>query len=487
MKKLLLIGLLLGLIGNGVAGQAVTLTKGAEGKSLDKESVLNMWYLGNSEDLSCWLTTDDDQDDDWCVVSMDRNMNILRRLALPLDKDYRVVAVNENGWTANVIMVDSSEKKSTVVVRFSVEMDSLVLAEGRVDTLASFTLAKGDRCKVWGAVSANGQYMGLLTLQEFSSKKQYTATATMYDRAMNELWSQEFPVGTTSSVAVSDLGELLTLGYEREAVEERFLVSVIGDRGGENYSMTVNCDRVTDMRIVNVMDRKMICAGVFSPTMSDPEDQLVGGTVMMVFDLDSTHITGFTLNPFQNEDVNILMNKKTKKVQKEKVMPMVVPLAYSATPYGAVLAVGHRHVLRYKNANGTISTTYFTQGIHLVAIDDNANVKWVRNLRRNDIEKDEDGMLYMALFAENDTVCLVKSECAKYPADYNIAKEAKEYEMGDKGNLVLYRVAEDGEVRKDILEQKTKHMLVSAAKSEEGSVLLVTLKGRKSRLVELKF
>ncbi len=181
------------------------------------------------------------------------------------------------------------------------------------------------------------------------------------------------------------------------------------------------------------------------------------------------------------------MNKKTKKVQKEKVMPMVVPLAYAATPYGAVLAVGHRHVLRYKNANGTISTTYFTQGIHLVAIDDNANVKWVRNLRRNDIEKDEDGMLYMALFAENDTVCLVKSECAKYPADYNIAKEAKEYEMGDKGNLVLYRVAEDGEVRKDILEQKTKHMLVSAAKSEDGSVLLLTLKGRKSRLVELKF
>lgn len=481
-----LIGLM-GLISNGAMAQGVTLTKGEESKKVDDESVLNSWYLGRNEEHIFWLTTDDDHDDDWCVLELDRNMAVLNRLALPLGEGFEVVAINQNGWMANVIMVDSSKAKRAVVVKFMVEMDSLELVDGKVDTLASFAMAKGDRCRVWGAVSPNGQYMGLLTLQEFRAKKQYTCKAMVFDRAMNELWNQEYPVGRTTSVAVSDMGELVTLGSGREGAEEHFFVSVINERGGDNYSMAVNCDRVNDMRIVNMLDRKMICAGVFSPTQSDPEDQLVGGTAMMVFDLDSTRITGFTLKPFENEDVNILMNKKTKKIQRDKEVPMVVPLASTATPWGAVLAVGHRHTLRYKNANGTISTTYYCQGIQLVAVDDNAEVKWVRNFRRNDFEKEEDDMLYIALFAQGDAAYLVKSENAKYPADYNIAKEAKEYEMGDKGNLVLYRVAESGDVTKDILEPKTKHMLVAAAMCDDGSVLLTTMRGKKSRLVEMGF
>lgn len=489
MKRLLFAGFfgLMALIGNNVAAQGVTLTKGEESKKVDDESVLNSWYLGRNEERVFWLTTDDDRDDAWCVLELDRNMNVANQMALPLDKDFRVVAINQNGWMANVIMVDSSKAKSALVVKFMLEMDSLALVDGKVDTLASFSLAKGDRCKVWGAVSPNGQYMGLLTLQEFTAKKQYTSKAMLFDRAMNEVWNHEYPVERTSCVAVSDIGELVTLGFGREGVEERFFVSVIGEKGGENYSMAVNCDRVNDMRIVNVLDRKVICAGIFSPTKSDPEEQLVGGTAMMVFDLDSSRVTGFTLKPFENEDVNILTNKKTKKVQRDKEVPMVVPLASTATSYGAVFAVGHRHMLRYKNANGTISTTYYCQGIQLVAIDDNAEVKWVRNLRRNDFEKENDELLYISLFAEGDAVFLVKSESPKYPADYNIAKEAKEYEMGDKGNLVMYQVAENGDVTKTVLEQKTKHMLVSSAMCDDGSVLLTTMRGKKSRLVEMGF
>ena len=465
----------------------LTLTMGNESKEVEDEDVLRAIYMGSAGNQTCWLTREDDNDDAWSAYSVDSNMHVSKWLRLPIKEEYELVSMIRNGSVASVIMVDSSNARNTLVLRFSVDMDSLMLMDDRIDTLANFKLDKGDHCFVWGAVSNNEQYMGLLTLQQFAKKKEYVSTATMYDRGMNELWSKEFPVGTTSCLAVSDYGEMLTLGSKREATAERFLVSVIDANMGENYSATVTCDRLQEMRIVNVLGRKMICAGIFSPNGTDLEDKLVRGTAMMAFDLDSATVTNFTLYPFQNEDVNILLNKKTKKVQRDKAVPMVVPLASAPMPYGAVLAVGHRHMLRYKNANGTVSTTYYTQGLQLVAIDENGGLKWVRNIRRNDIAKGNDDLLYIALFGSDDNVCLLKSESPKYPAEYNIASEAKEYEMGDKGNLVLYRVAENGDVTKSILEQKTKHMLVSAAKTEEGSVLLMTMKGSKSRLGVLKF
>lgn len=489
MKRLVLMGLmgLMVLVGKEVSGQMVTLTKGNEGKTMDDEDVKSARFLGNDGDRFCWLMKEDDRDNDWSVFALDRDLNVRGHLSLPVDKEYKVVALIKNGPLANVVMVDSSRAKRTTVVQFSIDMDSLSLVDNKIDTVKNFEMAKGDCCIVWGATSEDGEFLGLLTVYQMTSKKQYSAVAMMYDREMNELWTREFPLGTTECVAVSNEGELVTLGHEREGASEHFDVAVLNARSGDSYRMTVNSERVNDMQIVNVQNRKVYCAGVFSPKESDPEDNLVGGTAMLVFDLDSTCVTGFTLCPFQNEDVNILLNKKTKKVQKEKIVPMVTVLAGAGTADGCVLAVGHRHTLHYMNANGSVTTSYYAQGLQLVAVNEKAEVKWVRNLRRNDMVYGSDELLYVSLFTEGDSVFLMKMESPKYPTEYDIAKEAKEYELGDKGNLVLYSVTEEGEVHKTILEQKTKHMLISSARSDDGNILMLTLNGRKSRMVEMSF
>lgn len=473
-------------MGREVAAQGLTLTQGEEGKNVDVESVMDALFVGSSDEATFWLMKDDDRDDRWSVLSLDLNMKELKRLDLPLGSGYERIAVMQVGSAASVVMVDSSAAKRTTVVRVAIDLDSLVLSQGGIDTLADVALAKGDGCHVWGAVSASGEYMGLLTVHRMAAKKQYVAEAMMFDAGMQMQWRKEFPVGRTASVAVTDEGLLVTLGNEHQGTVEHLQVSVIGEDRGESYLAEISSDRVESLQIVSVLGRKVIGAGVFAPTGSKAEDRLVRGTAMMVFDIDSMAVTGFSLNLFQNEDVNIMLNKKTKKVQKDRAVPMVVPLASAAMPWGAVLAVGHRHGLRSVNANGTVSTTYYTQGIHLVAIDEDANVRWVRNIRRNDMAKGDEGLLYMALFAQDDTVCLLKSESYKYPEDYNIAKEAKEYEMGDKGNLVLYRVAGNGDVEKQILEAETKHTLVSAVRCADDSLILTTVKGKKSRLMKGK-
>lgn len=473
-------------------GQSVTITKGTAGKMLDEESVQNGWYLGRHGNDDCWLTRTEDgpksfvRSDDWQLVLLDRNLNVHGRLELPMSRNCKVLAARNLGHYAGVIMVDSSEARTLTLVKFEVELDSMRLVGGKVDTLAQYEKEPTDRCFVWGAVSENDEYVGVLTLIQMTKKRQYVAVATMYGSELEELWRKEFAVGTTNSIAVTNEGEMVTLGFEEGNAEQLFTINVITRKTGDTYGLKMNCDRVKDMQILNVLGRKVLCAGLFSPLTTDPRDNMVGGTVSMAFDLDSTKLTSFVVRPFQNEDMNILLNKKTKKVQHSQQAPMVVPLAWTPMPYGAVLAVGHRHTMHYVNANGTIETSYFAQGIHLVALDEDGHVKWARNVRRNDMQKHADEKLFVALFPMGDTVCLLKSEHPKYPATYDIAKDVKELEMGDKNNLVMYALTESGEVKKTVLEQKTKHSLVSAAKRGDSEVVMLTLDGSKSRMVEMK-
>lgn len=492
MKNLVLLGLMV-VLGSMAMGQAITVTKGAEGKNLNLEMLREGIYICSQEGMHYWLTRCEDgpesfvRSDDWQLVKVDRDLNIAGRLELPRSNRSEVVVALRDYDRISIVLVDSSDDRHMAVMKAIVQIDSMQLLGHRMDTLMSYEYGKKDRCLVWGATSPNGEYVGVLALVQYTEKKQYIARAEVYTSAMEQVWGREYAVGTMHNMVVTDRGEMVTLGEERKGGEEHFLLNVLSARAGDTYEVTVGGDPVNDIEIVNVLNRRIICLGTFAPYKSDPAERMTGGMVSMVFDIDSATLTSYTLHQFENEDVNILENKKTKKVQKEREVQMVMPLSTVATPFGGVMAVGHRHMLRYKNANGTDEINFFAQGIHLMAVDDKGEVKWIKNVRRNDMVKEADDLMYMALFADGNTVCLAKSEHPKYPGDYNIAKEAPEYEMGDKGNLVLYRVSEEGEVKKAVLEQKTKHSLMKAAKAGDGKVLMLTANGNKTRMMEVDF
>ena len=72
-----------------------------------------------------------------------------------------------------------------------------------------------------------------------------------------------------------------------------------------------------------------------------------------------------------------MMNVHTKEIQREQELIMVAPLGSLRMPYGAVVAVGHRHKLRYVNSNSTVEKTWFANGIHLVAFVSQVKVIFV--------------------------------------------------------------------------------------------------------------
>ena len=50
----------------------------------------------------------------------------------------------------------------------------------------------------------------------------------------------------------------------------------------------------------------------------------------------------------------------------------------------------------------------------------------------------------------------------------------------------MYALNEEGNVKKTVLEQKTKHAVVSGAKRGNNEMVMLTLDGNKSRMVEMK-
>ena len=492
MKRLLLTVVALATLTVAQA-QSVVIKKGNEGKRTDPEMVTNGHYLGTIDGLDCILTQSSEgakgfaEDDDWQVVLINDDMFPLDRRELRMTHHCSLLATATEGKWASMLLVDSSQRKQTVLLKATVSMDSLLLKGGRVDTVTSYSYAKKDHCRMWGATSANGQYVGVLTVVQYKERKEYIAVVSMYDAGLKELWSREFAVGTVDAIYVTDDGRMLTLGADRRGEEEHFTIDVIDNKGGEKFGLSMSCERVKYMRIVNVVDNSMVCTGLFEPYESDPDDELTGGVVTMSFSLDSMAMNGFSMRYFQNEDINIMTNEKTKKIQKERELPNVVPLSYVPAPYGAVVSVGVKEHIKLVNANGTHTHDCAAQGIHLVAVDNRGEVKWVRNLRRMDRQDDGEELMQTLPYMHGDVLCLVKNEHPKSPAEYVISKEAKEFEVGDKSNLVLYRISADGEVSKDILEKKTRQVLGSVAIRPDGTAVLMTVNDSKTRKMEMKF
>lgn len=485
----------------GAWGQSDTMALravGEESKHADADMMMNAHYLGALEGLDIWLTRSDDgvkgfaNKRNWHVVKFSDILYPMERVELPGTAHCQVLGAvgaqsNIDGiHRASVLMVDSSARGRITILRARLSMDTLRLMGGRLDTVESYTFGRKDLSKVWCAVSPNGKYLAVLTIVQYVDRKDYISVSRVFDENLNEVWAKDYAVGVTEDIYVDDEGTMYTLGKEQTSNGVRFLMNVMSQGSADSYRMDMQCDPVHDLQIVNVIGKKILCAGLFTLSSIFPDEHLTSGVVMMTLDADSMVVEGFKMRFFQNEDMNIMLNKNTKKFQREHDMAMVSMLGTVRMPYGSVVAVGHHHVLHYTNANGTVTHSYYAKGIQLLAFDTLGNIMWVRNIRRNDMTEISDRMLDLHLFADGDNVCLLKNEHRKEPVEYIITEEAHEYEVGDKSNLVLYTVSPKGDVTKTCLEKETKQALAGMGHRADGSWTLLSFHGSKCRMAVMK-
>lgn len=488
MKKIGLLLLFTGaLCGSMGAQNGFQLTRHAESKKIDTPLLEKGIYVGQYEGLYCWIG--DGRRHRKHVVLADHNLEPLRRMELPESAvNYRILTASMHDNHATVLLVDEPDNRHTLVYKAVVDLDSMRPAEGTqpLTVVDSFSYDRKDHCLVWAATSPNGTYTALITIVEYTAKKQYSARAVLMNNDLSTVWTKDYAMGSMDQLVVTDDGTMVTLGHELAYPETHIIFNVMSEKRADSYEVTVTCDPIRQLRLAGVVGRHAMAVGTFTPNGKNPEGDICGGTLGLSFDIDSAVMTGFVMRPFQNEDLNLLYNKKTKKVQRLQEVEMVSVIDAVPTTFGAVLAVGRNYMEAEVENNGTTTNIYHRQGIHLMAMDTLGRVTYVRNLRRNDRQKSENDLLNVSLLSRYGKVYVLKSESRDYPATYDIAKEAKQYTAGSKSNLVVYAIDPNGDVQKTMVEQKTPHTLMRCVWRPDDTIVALTVDGSRKRLAELK-
>ena len=470
MKRFILTAMM--LVAITAQGQYV-IDKGNESKQIDADRIAEATYAGSHNGQTFWI---EKVRHGWQLLGANHNMELTRAQAVRTEAE-ELLAAGNSGDTVVVVLADRSQKRKTsVLVARNVPTE-----EWTVDTLTLFNHDRKDDVLLWAAKSPSGNHIGLCSIVRYNETHQYSAFLTLLDGAGYQLWMREFPLGTMHNLYVTDDGRMATVGTEQDGPTMHIIVNYADQKHAETNEGTVTCEPARELKIVNVIGGRMLAMGTIVGSGFKGAEKLCGGVIVLSYDLDSALIASFSIRPFQNEDMNILFNKPTKKVTREQISEHTNALAYAALPYGGAIALGRNYEKINLADNGTEEHSFTRLGIHIVAADKDGNILWVRNLRRNDFQKRDNELLHIGMVAMGDDLCVVKSEHRKFPIIYDIAKEAKRLTMGDKSNLVLYTIAPDGEVKKDILEAKSKHTFLHFTPEYD----IITMRGNKLRDIKL--
>ena len=470
MKRLALICLML----TAVSAQAqYVIDKGPESKQIDPDRIMEATYIGSHDGQTYWV---EPVRKGWQLLGTNHMMELTRAQSFRADNTELLVA-NNVADTVVLMLADRSEKKRTnvLIARCTANDD------WTIDTLTFFLHDKKDEVLLWGAKSPSGNHIGLCSIVQFKETHQYSAFLTMLDGAGYMLWNREFALGTMHNLYVTDDGRMATIGTEQDGPTMYIVVNYADDMHAEANEGSVTCEPARELKIVNIEGSKMLALGTVSGSGFNGADKLCGGVIVLSYNLDSATISSFSIRPFQNEDMNILFNKATKKVTREQLAEHTHALAYAATPYGGAIALGRNYEKITMADNGTEEHSFLRVGIHILAADMDGNILWVRNLRRNDFQKRRNDLMNIGMTTMGENLIVVKSESRKYPSIYEISKAAKQFDLGDKNNLVIYTLQRDGEVKKDILEAKSKHSFLHLTPNCN----IITTRGSKLRDIKL--
>ena len=330
------------LLGFAAAAQrSFTLTAGAESRNVDAEMLSEAKYLGQYEGLHCWAGGKESEQK--VVMLTDHNMMPMSSMVLPESSEScKIMTATMDDGKACLTLVDSSYAKMTFIYSSVIDLATMRPADSTAPMVLVDSLGYGrnDHCYAWGAVSPNGHYAAIIYIVEYTERHQYSARAILYDAQLREQWRKDYALGSMENLAVTDDGTMVTLGYEDDEDETHFIFNILDRSRAESFDAVVACNHIRQLKLAGVTGRKAMGVGTFSPAEGRYRDQLCEGVMTMVFDIDNASLLGFNMSTFQNDDLNMMLNDKTRRVQRYQDIDLVSVSGATVTDWGAVVAVG---------------------------------------------------------------------------------------------------------------------------------------------------
>lgn len=481
-KKLLAIFALLFALAFSATAQPI-FGKGQENRKISSENLASLPIVGEYNNRDVFFTEGKKHIKQ--VEAIDLNLIPFTRVPIPHSSEWEPLAVAIEGQKGAAMFVDRSSSKRTSVMGCS--FDLVTGAAATPDTLFTVPHGRRDECLVWAATSPDGTTMAFIAIIQYNDRHEYQTFVALYDSELARLWVRDCPLDAMHEMLLTDEGRIVTLGLQSEGNDARFVFNVISKTRCETMYATLKCDPIKEIHLANLVGSRAIALGLYQPSQGRNADRYTQGIFGLSFDVDSAVLHGFTMRPFQNEDINILLNKHTKKMQRDLHCDHVELLDYTPVSYGAAMAVGRiLNVEKTTNA-GAVKHERYALGAHIAVVDTLGNFKWVRNIRRNEKAAKNIELVSLSIVPEGDRVCVVKSENAKEPLIYDISKEGREYKIGDKGNLVVYAINPEGDVEKILIERKTEQSHLRSKLHRDGKLAIYTGSNNRTRMAELSF
>ncbi len=465
MKRLIIIAMMLA----AVAGQAqFKLIKGPESKAFSANTLSTATLLGRYEDNNVWLN---ETRHGWCVTALDHVFQPVASVEIRTNAK-ELVAATIKGNSATLLIAERVKNQTTVYVAH-LSLDSTTA----VDTFATMTTTSNkDKCRLWGATSPSGNYMGCMMITEFNETKQYNAIAYLLDASGKEVHNYEYPLASMDDMFVTDDGRIVTLGYECNNSKVQFSVNYITAKKVESGAGTIDCNAIRDIEIVNVIGDRMIAMGTIQGN-GRKALKTCGGVLALSYDLAESKIHNYSIRPFSTEDMNIFYNRKLNKDSKEDAAKNIMVMERMATNFGGVMALSRSFDQLKSGNDGLEKHTYTRVGLHVVAVDMDGNVKWISNLRSYDVQKNNGNLIGIGMVnGINDEVYIYKYQNIGMPWIFSNVKPAKKMQVGKKNNLVRFAIDQEGNTTMTVIEPKSKHSLLRVTPNEE----IITLRGKKN-------
>lgn len=465
MKRVIIFVMMLA----AVAAQAqVRFSVGQESKAVSPDVIENAIPMGHLDSTSVWLTQ---VKHGWQLMSLDANLQIAGTADIEIDAD-RMLAATMKGNTATMLLV-KNEKQTTSLLVAHLSVDGAAT----VDTLAKYVMPnRKDKCLVWGAKSFGGNYIGAVTVQQFRDSMEYVATAFMLSADGKTVYKREVPMTSIEQIFVTDDARIVTLATENTETGVNLMVNYVTSKHDDVSSNSINCNPMRDIRIVNVVDNRMMAIGI-TYARGYRSNRAVQSVVTVAFDLASASVYNYTMRTFTDEDVNILYNRYVRKKVKNHLIENLSIMGAMPIGNGGAIVLS-RSFEELKNTNDGINHHIFQRmGLSVVGVNPEGEVAWVSNIRSHNLQDGSGSNLHLGITGDGNKLYIFKSESTKEPRQYEIDRTAVTHKAGKKCNLVCYTLEHNGFVEKYLLEYNSKYNFLVAAGSNE----IITVRGRKLR------
>ena len=374
-----------------------------------------------------------------------------------------------NGSLLHILL--SREESGAFTVRH-IALDANTLEIKSDKAIVTLTLERGESGECLTSISEDGNQIGLAYVLWGKKEPRY-ARAALFNRNMEQQWSQSLTYPNIHEILTTDEGSIATaaLGYIKGNSESVFRFNLATATEAKELELSVEED-IERLALLNCKQGRILVTALEGKGGNGVN--LLGFTTLGLrrhtgvrsysIDLAGGNKYSSHLHEFTKEEICIFDNTaKPSLVANESTNFLMVRDHCSTKQGGAVLyqEAWEKEVRNTKN--GMTNTTFYSNGMLLMQVDMEGNFKQINAIRQRN-QNAKEPMVGSDLFVFNDKLYVVTNESKEASNEYTTSEPAKlslslSLTSATNGAVAVYYFTSDGVGAKQMVEKESKSLL----------------------------